>query len=193
MAKAVTKHRGRPGNAARQQGRSTGRAKRLLIWGGVVAVLLVGAVAIYVASGKHSTANAATVEVARSNAGGEVQAHTGPNHTVYEALAPLPTAASPRADGKPTLVWFSATTCEFCEKMQSFAHETAQGFTNRMSFVEKGLDAGGAADASRYRIQGTPTFVLIDAKGKEITRFFFASSSAEFAAAITAALQRAGV
>lgn len=39
-----------------------------------------------------------------------VKVINGPIHTVYHAEAALPTSAKPRADGKPTLVWFSGVT-----------------------------------------------------------------------------------
>jgi thiol-disulfide isomerase/thioredoxin len=109
---------------------------------------------------------------------------------VYHSAAPLPSASAPRADGKPTLVWFSGTWCEYCEQMDSFAHETANGFAARMVFVEKSVDDDRSA-ASRYGIRGTPTFVLIDARGKELGRFGFQSSSAAFAQTIEAVLKRA--
>jgi hypothetical protein len=40
----------------------------------------------------------------------EVKIIKGANHTVLHHVAPLPSASSPRTDGKPTLVWFSAPT-----------------------------------------------------------------------------------
>ena len=86
---------------------------------GGAAVLVVGVVGFMAvsAANRKSEENSVTATVARENAGGDIQVLTGTRHTVYRSLAPLPTAQQPRADGKPTLVWFSGTSCEYCEQM----------------------------------------------------------------------------
>jgi len=68
-------------------------------------------------------------------------------------------------------------------------HETARTFGDRFVFVEKSVDDGRSA-AARYGVRGTPTFVLIDADGKEIGRFGFRATAAAFAQTIEAALAR---
>ncbi len=109
---------------------------------------------------------------------------------MYHSVAPLPSDGAPRSDGKPTLVWFSGTWCEFCERMEPFAHQAASGFTDRLVFVEKSVDDRSAA--ARYGVRGTPTFVLVDASGEEIARFGFQPTSAAFAQAIETALAQTG-
>lgn len=151
---------------------------------GVLAIFLVRV------GGGGSEANPAQVALAAENAAGsDVKVLTGSRHTVYHSTAPLPTTSAPRADGQPTLVWFSGTWCEFCEHMEPYAHATASQFGDEMVFVEKSVDDDRNA-AARYGIRGTPTFVLIDATGKEVARFGFQSTDTAFAAAITSALAR---
>jgi predicted DsbA family dithiol-disulfide isomerase len=58
-----------------------------------------------------------------------------------------------------------------------------------MVFVEKSVDDDRNA-ASRYGIRGTPTFVLIDAAGQEVTRFGFQRDEQSFVTAIESALAR---
>jgi thiol-disulfide isomerase/thioredoxin len=116
----------------------------------------------------------------------------GSAHTVYHSDAALPTSNEPRADGRPTLVWFSGTWCHFCERMEPFAWETASGFGDQLVFLEKSVDHDRSA-ASRFGVRGTPTFVLLDASGREQARFFYQADRASFASTIEAALARLGV
>jgi len=140
--------------------------------------------------GPEAPADPAQAQLASANAAGaEVKVLTGSHHTVYHSVPPLPTASAPRADGLPTLVWFSGTWCEFCEQMEPFAHQSAGRFAGRMVFAEKSVDDDRQA-ASRYGIRGTPTFVLVDANGQEVARFGFQRDEQSFAAAIEAALAR---
>jgi thiol-disulfide isomerase/thioredoxin len=115
----------------------------------------------------------------------------GSHHTVYHSTAALPTSDQPRADGMPTLIWFSGTWCEFCEQMEPWAHATAAEFADRVVFVEKSVDHDRAA-AARYGVRGTPTFVLIDASGRRLSQFSFQSSVSAFKSAIQQALKQAG-
>jgi len=147
------------------------------------------AVFVMQAARRETVEDPATTSLARENAGGDVRVLTGAHHTVYHSTAPLPSTSALRADGKPTLVWFSGTWCEFCERMEPFAHETARTFTDRLAFVEKSVDDDWAA-AARFGVRGTPTFVLIDAEGKEIARFGFQATASAFAQTIAAALAR---
>ena len=119
----------------------------------------------------------------------DIRVFSGSAHTVYHSTKPLPTASSPQAEGKPTLVWFSGTWCEFCERMEPFVLGTASGFSDRMVFVEKSVDHDRGA-AGRFGVRGTPTFVMIDESGGEVTRFFFQGDSDSLTEAIEAALAR---
>jgi len=162
-------------------------------WGALAAIggLLAFALLAGAGGGGSAAADPETVALAREASGGEVQVYTGSAHTVYHSTAPLASSVAPRSDGKPTLVWFSGTWCHFCEQMEGFALDTAEGFGERMAFVEKSVDHDRSA-ASRYGVRGTPTFVLIDAAGNEVVRFHYQSSQQDFAAAIEAALGQAG-
>lgn len=115
----------------------------------------------------ESSVDPALLELARANAGGEVVAVRGPEHTAYHALAPLPTPEHPQADGLPTLVFFSTPTCRACERMQ-FVQLVMAEYRRRVVFVEKSTDRDTSAE--RYGIRETPAFVLIDAEGRELAR-----------------------
>ena len=169
--------------------RRSGKKWALVGFAAVVASLI--AVAIFTLTGGKTTADPAVAAVARGNAGGDVRVITGSHHTVYHSTAALPSASAPREDGKPTLVWFSGTWCEYCAKMDAYApHQIASRYADRSVFVEKSVDDDRAA-AAHYGVRGTPTFVLIDAHGKELARFGFQSTAAAFTQTIEAALVRA--
>ncbi len=165
------------------------RWQLILLTGGVVAIALVAF--LFVSTrGSSAPSDPSLIALASANAAGaEIKVLTGSKHTVYQSTTPLPTSAAPRADGRPTLVWFSGTFCEFCEQMEPYAHPTAARFTDRLVFAEKSVDDDRGA-ATRYGVRGTPTFVLIDAKGREISRFGFQGNEQSFAAAIESALAR---
>ena len=177
----------RPTAANKKSG--SGRWQPFLLIGGVVAISLVAF--LFVSTrGSSSPSDPSILALASANAGGgEINVLTGSKHTVYHSTAPLPTSAAPRSDGRPTLVWFSGTFCEFCERMEPFAHPTAAKFSDRAAFVEKSVDDDRNA-AAQYGVRGTPTFVLIDARGREISRFSFQSTEQAFSAAIESALSR---
>lgn len=181
--------RNRPGKSKRPSRSLPGSLQSVLLVGGA-AVLALFAFAFVRSGSSDAPPDSALVQLASTNAAGtEVKVFTGSHHTVYHSVASLPTASAPRADGRPTLVWFSGTWCEFCERMEPFAHETAAGFTGRMVFAEKSVDEDRGA-ASRYGIRGTPTFVLVDATGREVARFGFQRDAQSFIAAIESALAR---
>ncbi len=138
----------------------------------------------------ESDVDADLLALARENAGGgEVVAIRGPEHTAYHALAPLPTEAQPRADGRPTLVFFSAPACRACEQLQ-FAHRVMAELRGRLAFVEKSVDREPAAE--RYGVRETPLFMLIDAQGRELGRFGTVPDAAAFRAEVERLLAAAG-
>lgn len=191
MAKARAERRARSTRGSRGSTRKRSAWKSWAIGAAVATGVLAVVVLAVQAAGRQTVEDPAITALARENAGTDVRVLTGTHHTVYHSAAPLPSTAAPRADGRPTLVWFSGTWCEFCERMEAFAHETASTFADRLAFVEKSVDDDRAA-AGRYGVRGTPTFVLIDAGGKEIARFGFQATESAFAQAIEAALARAG-
>lgn len=162
-------------------------------WAGIGGALFAVAVIVYLAqSASGSSVSADTADLARQNAGSDVRVLQGSHHTVYHSDEPLPTSAQPRADGKASLVWFSGTWCERCEQMESYAHSTAAEFQRDILFIEKSVDHDESA-ANRYGVRGTPTFVLIDASGRELTRFSYLNNESEFRTTITKALKGAGI
>jgi thiol-disulfide isomerase/thioredoxin len=165
----------------REQGRSRRRSMGAPVMFGIVALIAAGAAAFYLFG-----------TPGESDSPGEVAADgtrviEGSVHTVRHSEAPLPTADEPRADGLPTLVWFSGTWCHFCQAMSPFAHDTADEFASQVAFVEKSVDHDRSA-ANGYGVRGTPTFVLIDAYGEEIVRFGFQQTADAFRQVISDAL-----
>lgn len=128
-----------------------------------------------IASNTASSAPATQEEAVRMLRGGI--------HTVAHSLAPLPSASAPRADGRPTLVWFSGTWCDVCASMEPYTNATLAQFDGQLAFVEKSVDHDRAA-VSRYGVRGTPTFVLIDAQGKELGRFLYQPDAARLTQAV---------
>lgn len=182
----------------RTQEQRAQRLKAFALWGGggVIAAVLVGLVFFSGgSSGGGAQADpaqaAAQRALAEDNAGTPVQVYEGSAHTVYHAIAPLPTAEAPSQDGRPLLVWFSGTWCSFCERMEPWANDVASRYTDRVRFVEKSVDHDRGA-ASRYGVRGTPTFVLIDPAGNELARFHYQANATDFAQTIEAALGAAG-
>lgn len=175
----------------------TAGARLRLPWGkitlgGMALLAVVGLAFVAINGAGSSTVSPQLEALARETSGGEVRVLRGSAHTVYHSDAALPTSNEPRADGRPTLVWFSGTWCHFCERMDPFAWETASGFGDELVFLEKSVDHDRGA-ASRFGVRGTPTFVLLDARGREVTRFFFQADRSAFASTIEAALARVGV
>ena len=164
--------------------------KTWVIFLSIMLPVLAGGGWMVVAAERQTKEDPAVAALARSNAGGEVQVFTGANHTVYQSAAPLPSASTPRPDGRPTLVWFTTSNCSDCGRMDSFTHQTAAEFTTRLVFVEKAANRDVAA--ARYSVSATPTFVLLDARGVEIARFGFQQTRAQLAATIEESLQGAG-
>lgn len=169
------------------------RRSSLLAWGGG-GILLLAVVALVLRSGGIDVPEevpATVMTQAERNAGTSIEVYRGV-HAVLHSPDPLPTEAAPSEDSRPTLVWFSGTWCHFCAEMEGFAHSAAGQFSDRMRFVEKSVDHDGAA-ARRYGVRGTPTFVLIDERGHELSRFSYQPDSGRFMQQIEAALTAAGV
>ncbi len=73
--------------------------------------------------------------------------------------------------------------------MEPWALDSAAAFKGRMAFVEKDVESDGVA--AKYGVRGTPTFILIDANGKELARFGYEASAAAFTARIEQSLAKA--
>jgi thiol-disulfide isomerase/thioredoxin len=97
---------------------------------------------------------------------GDVRVLSGGIHTVRHSLRPLPTAADPRPDGLPTLVQFGATWCEVCHAMEPVVERVRNDLAGRLVVVEKDVETEMSL-ARSFRVRGTPTFVVLDAQGRE--------------------------
>ncbi len=151
----------------------------------LVPVAIVGYWVLFVTT-PQTKVDPAMLALAERNAGGPVQAFTGPGNTVYHSTAPLPSADAPRADGKLTLVWFGRTNCDRCAKMRPFAQDVASEFTDKMVFVEKAVDRD--AEAAARNVPSLPYFEMLDAKGAVLAQFGYQGDRASFEAAVRAAL-----
>lgn len=154
-----------------------------------MAPLLIGVAAlVVVAVGWFALSGSGAEEVPAAEVGSDaVRVLAGNPHTVYHSLAPIPSTTAPQPDGLPTLVWFSGTWCEFCHAMEGYTGATIAEYGDRMDFLEKSVDHA-RSDAQRFRVRGTPTFVLVDREGQEIGRFGFQRSAGDLRRAIEAAL-----
>lgn len=153
----------------------------------MVPLWLIGAWLLFRSSGK-SPVSSQNQQFAQESAGGPIQVFTGTKHTVYQSMGVLPTAAKPRADGLPTLVWFTTTSCSSCRTMDAFTYAIAHDYLGRLVFVEKAVDR--STDAARFNVVSSPTFVLIDASGNQLARFGFEPTAAALKQAIDAALAK---
>ena len=147
--------------------------------------VLAGGAYMAIGAERQTKVDPTILQLAKENSGGAVDAFTGPKHTVYHSLSALPSEASPRADGKPVLVWFTNTHCSRCEDM-NFAQQVAATFRERMVFVEKATDRD--TSAAVLGVRDLPTFVLLDARGQEVGRFGFQPDAAALKSAIENAL-----
>ena len=178
---------------SKRPGRKPTRSQTRFLWmgAGVIALIAVVALGILARPG-NDEASPEGVAIAEQRSGGPVRVLTGAAHTVYHSELPLPSSEAPQSEGKPTLVLFSGTWCTVCELMDPFVYETAGQFGERLVFVEKSVDHD-RENTARYRIRGTPTFVLIDATGDEVGRFGYQRDGQSFASTISELLSRSGV
>jgi cytochrome c-type biogenesis protein len=73
---------------------------------------------------------------------------------------------------KPHLVEFVSTSCPSCARMAPIVDDLDQRCTGRDGTVVKiNVDTpGGEAAAERFRVKLLPTFVSVDAEGREVER-----------------------
>ena len=150
---------------------------------------LAAAVALFAGIGGFVLLTSGSEMESAEDSGATVRVLAGGVHTVQHSTLPLPTAAEPQAEGRPTLVWFSATWCTTCASMDPFAPDVLSSFGDRLVVVEKSIDHDKAS-TERYAIRGTPTFLLIDAAGREVTRFHYVGSAEALRQTIEQALAR---
>ena len=137
---------------------------------GVLAVgLLLGFAALGVVGWLFFSARPSTPATTVDTGPGDVRVLAGGIHTVNHSLRPLPTASEPRPDGLPTLVQFGATWCEVCHAMEGVMARVRRDTVGRVAIVEKDVDTDPGL-ARRFAVRGTPTFVVLDARGRELGR-----------------------
>lgn len=162
------------------------RATWILLFVFIVPVIA-GMVWIIMAAGGQSTVDPATQLLAHRLAQGPVEVFRGTEHTVYQSTQPLPSAANPRDDGKPTLVWMSGTNCGNCNKMDDFAWDTLEQYASQAVIVEK--DLGRQPLDARFGVKDAPAFVLLSPRGDVLARFNWQPDANALQHAIDAALQ----
>ena len=159
--------------------------RRLLLAGVAIVLFSVLAGAQIMMFSKQPAATAAT-----ENTASEVRVLSGGIHTVHHSLGPLPTAAAPRADGLPTLVWFGATWCDVCHAMEGVMANVQTDTRGHIVLVEKDVDAEPSL-ARQFLVRGTPTFVVLDALGRELGRVPAAFDTRQFEADLQRVVARA--
>lgn len=78
-----------------------------------------------------------------------------------------------RSEGKPVLVNFYADWCVWCKRLESTTFRDAEVATilrDRVVPVSLDVDGKGRDLSSRYRVDGLPTIILLDAEGRELGR-----------------------
>ncbi len=75
-------------------------------------------------------------------------------------------AAEQGALGKPAVIFFHADWCTVCRTASPALDELAEEYDNRIALVRMDIDDAASRPAvDRYRVQATPTFVLLSAGG----------------------------
>ncbi len=83
------------------------------------------------------------------------------------------------SNGKPSIVDFTATWCGPCQRMKPVFHSLAKEFNDKYNFISIDIDENQEL-ANKYQIQAVPTFVFLDADGKEGNRITGMISEKEF-------------
>ncbi|HWB97192.1 MAG TPA: hypothetical protein VG672_10830 [Bryobacteraceae bacterium] len=149
-----------------------------------------GMIWIGMAANGQTKVEPVTQRLAAQLAGGPVQPFQGTEHTVYQATAPLPTAAHPRSDGRLTLAWMSGTNCGNCGKMDDFAWQTLEGYASKAVIMEK--DLGRQPIDARYGVTSAPAFIVLSPTGDVLARFSWQPTATALKQAIDQALTTAG-
>lgn len=71
--------------------------------------------------------------------------------------------------GLPVIIDFSATWCGPCQMIAPYVHELAESNKDVVTFKFIDIDENTSL-ADEYKVEAVPTFVLLDADGREIDR-----------------------
>ena len=76
------------------------------------------------------------------------------------------------SEKKLVMVDFYTDWCRWCEVMdeKTFANEAVQAELRRLVVVKLDAERDGRDAARRYRVEGFPTMVFLDASGREVGR-----------------------
>jgi len=95
------------------------------------------------------------------------------------------------AQKKPMMVDFYADWCSWCKKLDEETYTDATVIEKAKSFVCVKVNADeDKANGSKYKVEGLPTILFLDASGKEIHRVTGYEPGAEFAKEMDTALTK---
>jgi thiol:disulfide interchange protein len=78
-----------------------------------------------------------------------------------------------QSEGKPVLVNFYADWCVWCKRLESTTlrdSKVATLLSDRVVPVNLNVDGNGRELSNKYRVDGLPTVLVLDANGREIGR-----------------------
>lgn len=78
-------------------------------------------------------------------------------------------AVATNPSGLPTVIDFSATWCPPCKMIAPAVHELAEKSKDTVNFEFIDIDKNREM-AAKYGVEAVPTFVILDADGKEVNR-----------------------
>lgn len=87
-----------------------------------------------------------------------------------------PSAAIPE-NGLPSVIDFYATWCGPCQQISPLFHQLEEKYSGKVNFVSVDVDADSET-AMKYAVEAMPTFVFLDADGKEVDRLVGADPAA---------------
>lgn len=83
------------------------------------------------------------------------------------------------SNGKPSIVDFTASWCDPCQRMKPIFYSLADDFKDEYNFISIDIDENPEL-ANKYQVQAVPTFVFLDADGNEGNRITGMISKEEF-------------
>ena len=104
----------------------------------------------------------------------------------FSALAVIALAAQLN---KPMVIDFSTEWCGWCKKVEREVFPSPEFISVAQRFVCIRVDAEARRDlASKYRVHGYPTAVILDSSGRELQRIVGYKPAKDYAAALGKAL-----
>ena len=105
-----------------------------------------------------------------------------------QGMAPLPGSklAESLASGRPTLVEFISVTSKPSQEMAPVISRVTYEYRDQVNVVAVSVEVSSDL-AAKYRITGTPTLIVFDAKGREVQRRLGVITRAEIDKALAAA------